>query len=99
MDSYNQLHQYLLSAIEDIRQKFAIANMGHFRLDIVCEGRTHGKNETSVMYELNEYYSTNSPKGVRLQPVIDEAIRRSTWDKINSLEALPAPEVKDDIPF
>ena len=99
MDSYNQLHQYLLSAIEDIRQKFADANMGHFRLDIVCEGRTHGKNETYVKYELSEHFTSNPPRGVRLQPVIDEAIRRATWDKINSLEALPAPETKDDITF
>ena len=39
---YTQLHQYLLSAIDDIRLRLGDANIGHFELTITASGRILG---------------------------------------------------------
>ena len=47
---YTQLHQYLLSAIDDIRLRLGDANIGHFELTITASGRTLGSESPRIEY-------------------------------------------------
>ena len=86
MSQHQQLHQYLIAAVGDIRQKFSNANMGQFRLDIEISGPTMGSNQSKIEYNLSpsSYGSSGTATGGNLSKVIEEVIRRHDWEEKNA---------------
>lgn len=94
MNDHKQLHAYVLAAIDEIKQRFAAADVGEFRMDIECYGRTMGSSQPVVVYRLSvNTYDSTSPKGASLAPVIAECLRRRRWERDNDPLSLPAPEL------
>lgn len=95
---HEQLHQYLIDAIMEIRTKFAEANVSEFRLDIECRGRTMGAPSINITYQLGKYYSGHGATGNNLSAVIDEAVRRETWNRKNDpAQIVDLSDDKDEI--
>lgn len=95
MSDYAQLHAYVVSAIDDIRRRFGEANIGEFRFDIECSGRTQ-TGEPKISYRLSTggYTGDGAATGARLAPTIDEVLRRHSWNKRNDPIALAPPEIE-----
>ena len=83
---YTQLHQYLLSAIDDIRLRLGDANIGHFELTITASGRTLGSESPRIEYCVGIRYSSDSAKSYMLGPAIDEHLRRHGWSEQNDID-------------
>lgn len=84
-DKYNQLHTYLLSALDDITTHLATAGIDRFTLEITCE---RDRDETpTIKYRLRERYESG-PTGNHLGPVIEEMLRRYGWEVANNTKLI-----------
>jgi hypothetical protein len=88
------LHQHLIVAIEDIRSRFAQANLPDFSFTISASGRTHGKPEVKIEYKIGQLWGTGASGG-SFDATLNEALRRNGWDKENAPVSLPAPDQTD----
>lgn len=93
MDRFNQLHQYLI----ELRKIFGDADIGRLNLEIEISGRTLGTDECLIKYKLGEYGS--DVKGNRLEPVLEEFLRRNGWTQRYDSYELPKPHEDDEIQF
>lgn len=85
--------------IEKIREELAQnTNTCEFRLDIEASGRVND-GTVSIRYTLGASYSGSNASGGRVDPVVEEYIRRVAWAKTNDALCLPAPDTQDEIPF
>jgi hypothetical protein len=86
--NHTQLHAYLVTSLDEIRTRFAEADLGYFRLDIECTGHTHGTHDTKIAYKLSSssYGDADSATAARLDRAIEEHLRRKGWSQANDPE-------------
>ncbi len=100
-DRYQQLHAYIMDALDDIRRAFDELHIAEFRLDIECRGRVadwHPK--VSYVLSCGSYGTQDSSTSARLGPAIEETQRRYSWNKRNDPLAITDNSKNgDDISF
>jgi hypothetical protein len=89
MDIGIRLHSAFVAAIEDIRAKFADADIGRFEFRVVSSGRTMtDEAEVKIEYVCCANYEADV-HGNCLENVVEEVLRRHGWDDRNAPLALP----------
>jgi len=99
MNVYENLHNALVAATQQIRERLADQNIPRMRFEIEVSGRTESGG-VILSYRLGEEYSSQSPEGSNLPNVINEFMRRRGWKKENPTLLIedfsePVPSPKD----
>lgn len=87
---YDQLHQYLVAAVEEIRGKLGDADVGEMRLTIEASGRTLTGDVLLTYHLADSLYSTEgAASGGDLTAVVKEFLRRHEWENRHAPVCLP----------
>ena len=89
----NNLERTVEQAVLALRARLAAADIGSdFRLDIEAQGRIQG-GDVRISYVLTgSSYGSDSTRGNRLEPVVDEFLRRKGWNQANEPLAIGCAE-------
>lgn len=97
---YGQFDAYLCEVALDVRRQLADANIGSMRLDIEISGRTHGSEGIKIVFVLGESYASYNAQGGDLNAVVEEAIRRHSWNAKNDPPMISAsPPADNEVKF
>ena len=94
MIKHEQLHAYFIQAVDDVRSRLGLEDIGSFKLMLECSGRTlTDTSECKITYKIcSDSWGSKSVEGAELHVCLDELLRRERWEKRNAPLSLPSPK-------
>jgi hypothetical protein len=83
--NYAQLHQYLISALADLKEVAARNDIDCGSINIRASFDYDG--ELEIKYTVSKKYR-DGPTGNSLEPVLEEFFRREGWELANNVKLL-----------
>lgn len=79
---WEEVEGFIKDKMIELRERFANIDWHHMHVEIVVAGNTHG--DLKIEYRVSEGTYDRKAEGFSLEPVVDEIVRRHTWDKRNA---------------